>query len=104
MGQSMVKIAEELCTGCDLCLLHCPFEALVPYATIPMGRTHPKRPILVLDSACVGCLSCIGSCPTKALTEVLMPPVSKNSPILFPRNQPKGNPIKRFSDKDNFWP
>ncbi|MGY8728588.1 MAG: 4Fe-4S binding protein, partial [Candidatus Poseidoniales archaeon] len=28
----MVAITESDCTGCDLCISHCPFEALLPLA------------------------------------------------------------------------
>ncbi|MGB0516596.1 MAG: 4Fe-4S binding protein, partial [Poseidonia sp.] len=54
MGQAMVAIVEDDCTGCDLCILHCPFEALLPLQVNPPGRSHPKRPVVVLEQRCVG--------------------------------------------------
>lgn len=75
----MVAITESDCTGCDLCIAHCPFEALLPLVETPPGRR--KRPVQVVVDHCVGCLSCIGSCPTGALYEVAMPPPFAASPL-----------------------
>ena len=103
MGQSMVAIREADCTGCDLCIPHCPFEALLPLDKNPSGRTHKKRPVVVLASQCVGCLSCIGSCPTKALHEVLIPPISITSPLLTPSDEPDTEPILRWGREGHRW-
>jgi ferredoxin len=84
MGQSMVAITEQNCTGCDLCISHCPFEALLPLAENPAQRKHSKRPIIVVENNCVGCLSCIGSCPTDALYEITIPKNSIQSALLTP--------------------
>ena len=54
MGQSMVAIEASDCTGCDLCIPFCPFEALLPLASTPPNVR--RRPVIVLDDACVGCL------------------------------------------------
>ncbi len=80
MGQAMVEIVSEDCTGCDLCITHCPFEALLPLAECPPERL--KRPVIVLNENCVGCLSCIGSCPTNALREVHVPIIADSSPLI----------------------
>ena len=82
MVQNMVAITMEQCTGCDLCIPHCPFEALLPLQVNPPGRGHPKRPVIVVENHCVGCLSCIGSCPTNALYEVAIPLQPEQSPLL----------------------
>ncbi len=80
MGQAMVAISEPACTGCDLCIHHCPFEALLPrFETLP-GRK--KRDVIVMADRCVGCLSCIGSCPTSALFEINIPVNAKSSELL----------------------
>jgi ferredoxin len=79
MTQSMVAITESDCTGCDLCISHCPFEALLPLSYTP--EKLRKRPVVVVDSRCVGCLSCIGSCPTDALHEIALPPSANDSPL-----------------------
>ena len=103
MGQSMVAITEVDCTGCDLCIPHCPFEALLPLAENPINRKHKKRPVVVLATQCVGCLSCIGSCPTKALHEILLPPISTTSPLLISNNDPQTETIKRWGKKGLGW-
>jgi len=76
----MVAITSEDCTGCDLCIPHCPFEALLPLAKCPPNRK--KRPVIVRMEACVGCLSCIGSCPTDALYEIVIPVNASVSPLI----------------------
>ena len=103
MGQSMVAITEADCTGCDLCIPHCPFEALLPLNENPKDRKHKKRPVIVLASQCVGCLSCIGSCPTKALHEILIPPITTTSPLLIPADDPQIETILRWGRKGIGW-
>lgn len=94
MAQTMVQISEPACTGCDLCIPHCPFEALLPLENTPEHRK--KRPVIVIESRCVGCLSCIGSCPTDALTEIRLPPDANASPLLNPSNNPPLEEIRRW--------
>jgi ferredoxin len=103
MGQSMVAITEADCTGCDLCIPHCPFEALLPLTENPVERKHTKRPVIVVASQCVGCLSCIGSCPTKALHEILMPPLSTKSPLLLETEDPETETVQRWGKKGLGW-
>ena len=79
MTQAMVAIVQADCTGCDLCITHCPFEALLPLAECP--STHRTRPVVVVVDHCVGCLSCIGSCPTGALHEVPLPDEAPQNPL-----------------------
>ena len=104
MGQAMVTIVEDDCTGCDLCILHCPFEALLPLAENPVGRTHPKRPVVVVENRCVGCLSCIGSCPTDALFEVQVPPNAPLSPLLNAGELPNTTNVTRWKKRSTRWP
>jgi ferredoxin len=103
MGQAMVAIVQEDCTGCDLCIYHCPFEALLPLTENPTGRTHPKRPVVVVENRCVGCLSCIGSCPTDALHEVAVPPNAPLSPLLQPGDEPKTAKVLRWKKRSTRW-
>jgi NAD-dependent dihydropyrimidine dehydrogenase PreA subunit len=102
MGQAMVAITEEDCTGCDLCIPFCPFEALLPLAVNTRGKG--KRPVIVVEKSCVGCLSCIGSCPTGALFEIPIPIDSKASPLMNPSSQYLTEIVERFSKQAISWP
>ena len=99
----MVAIVQDDCTGCDLCITHCPFEALLPLKVNPEGRKRSKRPVVVVEENCVGCLSCIGSCPTDALHEVHSPPISLQSPLLNPSPRPETEPFNRWKKKETRW-
>ena len=102
MGQAMVEIIEPDCTGCDLCITHCPFAALLPLTECAPHRK--KRAVVVLNAYCVGCLSCIGSCPTGALREVTLPPVAAASPLLSQREgDPEVVPVARWSTDGVGW-
>ena len=103
MGQAMVAIVQDDCTGCDLCITHCPFEALLPLKVNPEGRKRPKRPVVVIEQNCVGCLSCIGSCPADALHEISLPPISLESPLLDPAQRPETEPFNRWKKRETRW-
>ena len=96
MGQSMVAISQQICTGCDLCIAHCPFEALLPLAENPAQRKHSRRPVIVVENNCVGCLSCIGSCPTDALYEIAIPQSANQSILLHPIKQQETEIVNRW--------
>ena len=57
--REIIKIDEEKCDGCGLCIVDCEEGALA----IVDGKAK-----LVKDSYCDGLGACIGSCPTGALT------------------------------------
>jgi ferredoxin/mono/diheme cytochrome c family protein len=68
-----VNIDANACTGCDLCAVDCPYDAL---SMISRGEDQPS--LAVLDpSRCVGCGICLGSCSFGAIS---LPDVS--SPAL----------------------
>ena len=57
----VVAIDEDACTGCELCVVDCPYLALTM-----VGR--PIRAVAVVDpDACVGCGICLGSCAFGAM-------------------------------------
>ncbi len=61
--RKVIKIDEELCNGCGLCIPSCPEQAIQIVDT-PDG---PKAR-LVKEFYCDGLGACLGSCPTGALT------------------------------------
>lgn len=63
-----VVVDADACTGCELCMLDCPYDALT--------MTHGDRAIAVVDtSACTSCGICLGSCAFGALSLPDTPPV-----------------------------
>lgn len=67
----VVEIDEAACTGCELCVVDCPYVALSMVTrtdTDADDGTQARRPIAVVDAAaCVGCGICIGSCSFGAM-------------------------------------
>jgi len=55
-------IDEEECTGCSLCELTCPFNA------IRVEETEKGRKARVIAASCKGCGACGAGCPQKAIT------------------------------------
>lgn len=57
------RITEHLCTGCALCALKCPYDAveMVPRSGDTTGF---KALAVVTESLCTGCGLCIGTCAT----------------------------------------
>ena len=61
--RKIIKIDDELCTGCGSCIPACPEQALEIVDT-PKG----KKVRIVKDLYCDGLGACLGDCPTGALT------------------------------------
>lgn len=59
----VVKVDEEKCTGCTLCLKACPANAMEM-----VEKKANMRPIA--EHECVMCGACIAICPADAITEV----------------------------------
>ena len=59
MKRQIIKIDEEKCTGCKLCIPNCPEGAL----QVIDGKAR-----LVSDFLCDGIGACIGNCPEGAIT------------------------------------
>jgi len=59
MKREMVKIDEDLCTGCGLCVPNCHEGAL---------QVIDGKAVLISDLMCDGLGACIGHCPEDAIT------------------------------------
>ena len=73
---AVVTIDPDACTGCELCVVDCPYLALsmVPVEPVAEGTTtadnveRRRRSLAVVDpAACVGCGICVGSCSFGAM-------------------------------------
>ncbi len=61
-----VKVFEDWCKGCGLCVRACPKSVLA------LSKTHLNKkgyyPVEVVDqAACVACCACARTCPDTAL-------------------------------------
>lgn len=52
-------VIEEKCTGCEICIAACAFDAL------SMVRRAGSRPLAVIADNCISCNACVGVCPPK---------------------------------------
>lgn len=59
MKRSIIKIDEEKCTGCELCIPNCPEGAI---------QIIDDKARLVSDLMCDGLGACLGHCPEGAIT------------------------------------
>jgi ferredoxin len=56
-----IVIDEDACTGCELCVIDCPYDAL------SMVTSGDSSLAVVDDAACVACGICLGSCAFAAI-------------------------------------
>jgi len=61
--RQIVKIIEEQCVGCDMCIQFCPFMAL----------EHKDDKVYVVDDICRGCMRCVPACPSEAIQPAEFP-------------------------------
>jgi len=81
MKRDIIKIDEDRCTGCGLCIPNCPEGAL----QIIDGKAR-----LVSDLACDGLGACIGHCPEGAIT------VETREAAPYDERQVMANIVKAF--------
>lgn len=67
--KQMVKVYEEICCGCSLCVVNCPFECLTISEPRERGDIHTVA-VLVQPEKCVGCGICAKECPIDAMEMV----------------------------------
>ena len=60
-----VRVDEELCKGCELCISSCPHGAL----ELNRGKLNSKgfHPACPKEGLCVGCCNCAVVCPEAAI-------------------------------------
>ncbi len=68
---NVATVTPENCTGCQLCAIDCPFDAIIMVAG---ANPDPKRNELAVvnDDKCAECGICVGACPFHAINLPLM--------------------------------
>lgn len=63
-----IKILEDKCTGCGLCIKACPFGLIKMVPREEVGKPHPKhKKIAVIGEGCNLCGACLEPCPVQAI-------------------------------------
>lgn len=70
-----VQIIDDLCTGCSMCAVDCPYDALEMVEREGDHSQHKLIAVAHIDK-CVSCGICVGSCEYVAVTLGHTPPVS----------------------------
>ncbi|MGB8932928.1 MAG: 4Fe-4S dicluster domain-containing protein [Anaeromyxobacteraceae bacterium] len=65
MAQGDVRVASELCKGCELCVAACPPECLALSADF---NARGYRFAVLAKEGCTGCSACALVCPDAAIT------------------------------------
>lgn len=66
---TIVRIDEEVCIGCTLCIQACPIDAILGAA---------KQMHTVIESECTGCDLCIAPCPVDCIHVFEVKPTVRN--------------------------
>ena len=66
---TIVRIDEEVCIGCTLCIQACPIDAILGAA---------KQMHTVIESECTGCDLCIAPCPVDCIHIFEVKPTVRN--------------------------
>ena len=72
---TIVRIDEEVCIGCTLCIQACPIDAILGAA---------KQMHTVIESECTGCDLCIAPCPVDCIHIFEVKPTIRNWTVELP--------------------
>ena len=65
MAQGTIRVATELCKGCELCVAACPVGCVGLSTSF---NTRGYRFAALLAETCTGCSACAVVCPDGAIT------------------------------------
>ncbi len=66
MAKGKVKFNEDICKGCELCIIACPQKIIaLDEEKINAKGFHPAH--LVNEDACIGCGNCAIMCPDSVI-------------------------------------
>lgn len=68
--EAVAFVHENLCIGCDQCLLVCDDDAIELYdkpLASPIMETEGNKKAKIIRDACTGCRLCVLACPTDAI-------------------------------------
>ena len=78
MIRGTIKVATEICKGCELCIVACPQNSLGLSKNI---NSHGFRYVELKEDNCTGCINCALVCPDSAIT------VFRQNKASFKKNQ-----------------
>ena len=64
MIRGTIKVAVEICKGCELCIVACPQNSLGLSSYI---NSHGFRYVELKEDNCTGCINCALVCPDSAI-------------------------------------
>lgn len=76
MIRGTIRVAHEICKGCELCIKACPQDSLALSDSI---NKKGYRYITLVKDNCTGCVNCALVCPEAALTVYRQPKPSKQA-------------------------
>ena len=66
MAKGKVKFNEDMCKGCELCIIACPQKIIaLNEEKINAKGFHPAH--LINEDACIGCGNCAIMCPDSVI-------------------------------------
>ncbi len=65
MIRGTIKVADEICKGCELCITACPQNSLGLADDI---NSHGFKYVELKIDNCTGCINCALVCPDSAIT------------------------------------